>query len=69
MADGGWWTRTGVTAALGSPRIPDRCSGSAFRLPIWGAASQTGSAPFIYEIGNGQVLVSAVCVTTTVLLL
>lgn len=36
-------------------------------FPVRGAVSQTGRAPFIIGIGNGQVLVGAVCVTATVL--
>lgn len=67
MAVGGRWIGGRGQAWQLAPSIPDRCSGYAFRLPILGGGSQTGWAPFIFELGNGQVLVCAVCVTATVL--
>lgn len=62
--DGGWRTRTSVTPAPQDPRSLPRLSIPTSHL---GGGSQTGRAPFILEIGNGQVLVHAVCVTATVL--
>lgn len=68
LDDGRWTvdgrTRTSVTPAPHEPRSLSRLS-----IPTshFGCCSQTGRAPFILEIGNGQVLAGAVCVTATVL--
>lgn len=50
-----------------APQDPRSLSRLSIPTSHFGGGSQTGRAPFIFEIGNGQVLVHAVCVTATVL--